>query len=250
MRKVQIIALIIALFFVSCKSNQKKTAEKNTKNIAVDKDHSPEMALDWDGTYKGLLPCASCPGILTSLKLNNDKTFVKLDYYLESKGGFFREEGTFSFTKEGNKIILKPKKGATTMYAVGENRLIMLDQNGKKSTSKLAKMYELSKVADNDLQCTQNAVKGMLVLGHEVATFSPCGTSKVYWISDTKNGQLHRLYKSKVGAKAAPYTPVMAELVVSHNGKAKDGFAADYDGVLKTVSIKSVEIITPDNYCK
>ncbi len=246
MRKVQIITLIIALFLVSCKSNQKKT----TENIAVDKGHTSEVTLDWNGTYKGLLPCASCPGILTSVKLNSDKTFEKLEYYLESKGGFLREEGTFSFIKEDNKIILKSKKGAITMYAVGENRLIMLDKNGEKNTSKLAKMYELSKVADDNLQCTKNAVKGILVIGNEVATFSPCGTSKVYWITDTKNGQLHRLYKSKVGSKATEYTPVMAELMVSDNGKAKDGFAADYDGVLKTVSVKSIEIITPDNYCK
>ncbi|MFU8831928.1 MAG: copper resistance protein NlpE N-terminal domain-containing protein, partial [Wenzhouxiangella sp.] len=33
---------------------------------------SSRLSLDWVGTYSGVVPCASCPGIETSITLNDD----------------------------------------------------------------------------------------------------------------------------------------------------------------------------------
>ncbi len=252
MKKVQIMTLAAALMLLGCKGIQKEKKQdksSDTKMTAIN-EHSAEMALDWNGTYKGLLPCASCPGILTTIKLNKDKSFEQTDYYLETKEACFKSSGTFTFSKDGNKITLTSKDNAITMYAVGENKLIMLDKNGKENTSEIAEMYKLSKMTDEDVKFTKEPVKGILVLGHEVSSFNPCGSSLVYWINDTPNGKLNKSYNSVVGKNASPYTPVMAELVVTVKGEAQEGFAEQYDGVLETVSIKHMATITPDNYCK
>ena len=44
-------------------------------SAAVPDMHNAQNALDWNGTYQGLLPCASCEGIATELVLNDDGTY-------------------------------------------------------------------------------------------------------------------------------------------------------------------------------
>lgn len=38
--------------------------------------HTAENALDWAGTYQGLLPCDDCPGIAMAVQLRADKSVV------------------------------------------------------------------------------------------------------------------------------------------------------------------------------
>ncbi len=248
MKKVYLLGMLVALTLLGCKESSKNEKQEKTQTEEAD-SHTAENSLDWNGTYKGFLPCADCPGILITVTLNNDKTFTKTDLYLESKEGTFEDKGTFSFSKCGNKIILESSK-ESVMYAVGENKLILLDKEGKEVTSEFAKMYELRKLSDEEVEFTDAPVKGFLTFGHEVSCFRPCGSSKVYWITDFPNGKLTKQYKKKMGKNAAPYTPVLAELVVKYEGKAKDGFPEQYDGVLKTIKIKSVTLITSENYCE
>lgn len=251
MKLTHILLLSISLALLGCKENKTSTSKENIKKeqtLIVD-EHTAEVALDWNGTYKGLLPCASCPGILSLVKLNNNKTFEKSDFYLESKGGYLNDKGTFSFTKDGGKIVLKSEKG-TTMYAVGENRLVLLDKDGKKVTSELTEMYKLTKLSNNELELTNTPVKGFLTFGHEVATFEPFGSSKVYWINDFKDGRLTKLYHKKTENQSAPYTPVIAELVLKNNEGLREGFAEQYDDVVDVIEIKSVELITLKNYSR
>ncbi|WP_275552723.1 copper resistance protein NlpE N-terminal domain-containing protein [Tenacibaculum piscium] len=47
--------LVTVLLFNACQSN------KNKKTV-ID-EHSAEYALDYQGVYKGTLPCADCSGI-------------------------------------------------------------------------------------------------------------------------------------------------------------------------------------------
>jgi uncharacterized lipoprotein NlpE involved in copper resistance len=37
--------------------------------------HNSRNALDWAGTYEGVLPCADCPGTKTRLTLNYDGSY-------------------------------------------------------------------------------------------------------------------------------------------------------------------------------
>ncbi|MBS9774129.1 MAG: copper resistance protein NlpE N-terminal domain-containing protein [Tenacibaculum sp.] len=147
MKKINILVLLFAVVFFACKGNPKKNNQEvvdNKSTEIVDK-HTSEVALDWNGTYKGTLPCASCPGILTTVKLNNDKTFEMEEVYLEEEDGTVLSKGTFTFTEDGNKVVLSSEQG-NTIYAVGENKLILLGEDGKKSVSELSEEYELKKV--------------------------------------------------------------------------------------------------------
>lgn len=250
MKKISIFTLSITLALLGCNEGSKKTKkEELPKNvIEVIDEHTAEIALDWDGTYKGLLPCGSCPGILTTVKLNDNKTFEKSDIYLESKEGYINDKGTFSFSENGSQIILKSEK-ETAIYAVGENRLIFLDKNGKEAASGLSEMYTLNKMSNNEVEFSQELVKGALTFGHEVSVFEPCGSSKVYWVNDFSDGRLNKIYTEKTKNYSAPYTPVMAELILQKSDRKRQGFAEEYDDVVNVIEIKSVEQITSENFC-
>ncbi len=137
-----IVLLIISSILLGCSSSSLKD---NQEKIKID-SYLSKIALDWSGVYKALLPCASCPGISTTIKLNNDNTFEKTEIYLETKNQKFIEKGKFTFSKDGNKIILHYLDGSKDIYALGENKLIMLDKDEKVSSSVLRKNYELRKV--------------------------------------------------------------------------------------------------------
>ncbi len=140
-KKEAVLLAFLVFTSIGCSTN----TLGNNQDMMINDSHTSEMSLDWDGVYKGILPCASCPGISTTITLNLDKTFEKVDVYLEEENATFREKGIFVFTKDGDKIVLHHKNGSKSMYAVGENRLIMLDKDGKKSDSPFAEKYELKK---------------------------------------------------------------------------------------------------------
>ncbi|PID65878.1 MAG: hypothetical protein CR975_05570 [Gammaproteobacteria bacterium] len=236
MKKIYLLSLSAAMILWSCQTSQHDIAGK--------------QRLHWQGIYNGFLPCASCPGIVTTIKLNHNKTFAKTDLYLGEKGGYFSKQGTFSFTEDGKHIVIKPKTGGKTMYAVEENRLIMLNEAGEKSTSELATMYKLNKAADAEVVFSDKPIKGLLTFGHEVSTFRPCASLTTYWLKDFPDGQLTKHYQQKLGLPSTPpYTPVLAELVVKNTGKAEQGFAAQYAGVLQALKLNSLELLSPQNHC-
>lgn len=106
-----------------------QTPADTTSSVSttVTGDHS-QNALDWSGTYEATVPCADCPGIKTSLTLNNDKTFSITEEYIDRKSKN-EDKGTFEWDASGSVITLKGKT-AKYKYKVGENKLIQLDLSG------------------------------------------------------------------------------------------------------------------------
>lgn len=107
--------------------------------------HTSQNALSYDGIYRGVLPCADCEGIKTTLYLMRDNTFKQVSEYMGKEGSAFETTGTFTWDKTGSIITLKEKDGSTSQYQVGEDVLTMLDQEGKAITGALAKNYILTK---------------------------------------------------------------------------------------------------------
>lgn len=105
--------------------------------------HNAENSLGIAGTYSGTLPAADCPGIKTTLVLNNDHTFSLTSEYLEreakvTEGGNYAVSGnilTLAFSGEDRTLRCK----------VGENTLTLLDGDGNEVTGDLAPMYVLKK---------------------------------------------------------------------------------------------------------
>ncbi len=116
---------------------------------------SSRTSLDWNGSYSGITPCASCEGINTVLTLKLDNTYVFETSYLgEGEAGqrpkVFTEAGAFKWNGAGNTISLMGDASSQSpkQFLVGENQLFMLDKEGKRITGSLADNYRLAKQSD------------------------------------------------------------------------------------------------------
>ncbi|HWK52904.1 MAG TPA: copper resistance protein NlpE N-terminal domain-containing protein [Hyphomicrobiales bacterium] len=111
----------------------------------ADAAHNSRNALDWAGTYRGVLPCADCEGIETVVTLNADGTYTGSTRYLGERGlDTDDEQGTFQWDEGGNAISLSG--GDPARYQVGENRLTRLALDGSVITGVLAEHYVLTKL--------------------------------------------------------------------------------------------------------
>lgn len=104
------------------------------------------VSLDWEGTYRGILPCADCQGIETTVTLDKNGTCLIRSRYLAKSDRIFSEACTFVWDREGRTIAVSAKESASRRYLVGENMLVQLDMQGKRITGLLADKYVLGKV--------------------------------------------------------------------------------------------------------
>lgn len=150
MKKIILLATTLAVF-VACKNNSKNTngsvSDISQEEVMVD-SHNAQNSLDWMGTYKGVIPAASSPGIEVTLILSDDGTYRKTDVYIDEKDGTFKEEGNFVWSEDGTKIILTSKEGEKQHYKVQEGLVFLLDQEGNEITGELASHYILNKVEE------------------------------------------------------------------------------------------------------
>lgn len=129
MKKQTLWISLIILLFVSC--NGQKTTQQ---------DHQTEQTIDWSGTYYGILPCASCPGIKTLITLTDDFRFEKNTEYIGENDEPETIRGTFTWSEDGEYIVLDNQH-----YKVGEAQLTMLDSNNQEVKGELAADYVLKK---------------------------------------------------------------------------------------------------------
>lgn len=156
--KTFLLGAIIALFLTSCSPKEKpqdssvnlktdstliqKPMDSATTVTVVD-GHNSQNSVDWNGTYEGVIPCADCPGIKTSLTLNADNTFSIIEEYIDRKSKN-EDKGNFEWDKTGS-IVTLTGKTANYKYQVGENHLIQLDLEGKEITGPNKDLYVLKK---------------------------------------------------------------------------------------------------------
>lgn len=156
--KKSIIAISLAsLVLVACSKTENKKVEEQTpvtteaasEATVADTAHTAENSLDWNGTYKGVLPCADCEGIKTELELNSDKTYeIKETYLGKGDGKPFESKGSFQFDSKNSSIIELDKAGDSRKYFVAEGYLKALDLEGNEITGDLADRYQLKKDAE------------------------------------------------------------------------------------------------------
>lgn len=103
--------------------------------------HTAETSLDYTGTYKGVMPCADCPGIDITINLLEDNKYTMVLNYQE-RASTFSSEGAYSIDK--NIITLSTEDGPE-YYFVGEGYLKRLDKDKQPVTGELADMYILKK---------------------------------------------------------------------------------------------------------
>ena len=72
MRKLLVLGICITGLLVSCNQKKENPVEREVGGEEMDM-HNAENSLDIAGVYKGVLPCADCEGIETTIVLKDDK---------------------------------------------------------------------------------------------------------------------------------------------------------------------------------
>ena len=144
-KEIKVFILVCSCALLTACNNSVKTnksGETDTVSVEVPDMHSAEISLDYEGTYKGVLPAADCPGIETTLTLNPDKTFTLHSAYID-RNSSSDEKGTY--TVKEDLLTLQEEGGELSYYHVGENHLRKLDMDKKEITGELAEHYVLKK---------------------------------------------------------------------------------------------------------
>lgn len=138
--------LLIAVQIQSCQSNSSSNSNATHAHDTtfIDTTNTSQNALDWAGTYEGIIPCADCSGIKTTITLYEDETFKYDAEYLE-KNTTVQDTGKFMWHDKGFVVHLVGKD-LNTKYKVGENQLIQLDTEGKVIEGPIAEKYYLLKI--------------------------------------------------------------------------------------------------------
>ncbi len=90
--------------------------------------HGSQLALDWDGIYKGIILNAEGDSLQMTITLFADGTFIKIETLVRDSAESCTENGQFVWDASGSNITLI---GSATNqhYKVGENILFLLPDN-------------------------------------------------------------------------------------------------------------------------
>lgn len=137
---IRSIILLSTLFaLTACGNGRQRTTSSGEKVTTVNRT----VEYDIYGTYTGTLPAADCPGIAVSLTLFEDGNYEQRSEYL-GREVVYNEWGRF--TVEADQLTLYPNEAeAANRYRIEENRLRMLDCDGKPITGKLSDHYLLTR---------------------------------------------------------------------------------------------------------
>ncbi|OKP03511.1 envelope stress response activation lipoprotein NlpE [Xenorhabdus eapokensis] len=190
MNKKILLALLVAGVFTA--AGCQNTSVTQESPVSQEKYQSTEKV------FSGIVPCADCAGIETTLQLAKDGTYILGQTYLEAK----HEENTFFETGHwvinGKKIVLSDQDGKKSYYLMKGENLGLLDINGDPIESSFN--YELDKVKPKKLA-------GEYSYFADSALFTECGTGRRY--DAAENIDLERGY-SAVGVEGG--TPVYVEI--------------------------------------
>ncbi len=138
-------AFVLAFISFSCSSTNQNT---NSNNLDT---HTSQNSLDWQGTYFGVLPCASCPGIETELTLTNNQEFILTRKYIDKQSSF-TTKGKFIWAANSIKIVDTINAENSTIFKVEEGRLRQLDMNGNSIEGALSQNYILNKNGNIEIE--------------------------------------------------------------------------------------------------
>lgn len=96
-------------------------------------------------------------------------------------------------------------------------------------------LIPLALLASACSQPTVQTATGSYVYGHEVESFTPCGSESAYWATGSSSvlQPLQNASLQKAQQTGNPYQPVYITAEYTDQGKTSEGFAAEYDSVIK-----------------
>lgn len=125
-------------------SSNNDSTKENKDSTAVIDHHTSQNSLDWAGIYQDTIPCADCPGILTTVKLYEDGTYSYVGEYI-NRNTVVLDTGRFMWHNNGTVVHLKGDE-IDARYKVGENVLYQADSAGNIMESAASERLALHKV--------------------------------------------------------------------------------------------------------
>jgi uncharacterized lipoprotein NlpE involved in copper resistance len=137
---------IAGILLLGCENRQSQNSSSEENKIQAPDMHTSQISLDFWGTYKGIVPCADCEGIETTIQLKADETWEMKTVYLGKSDKVYSYLGHYHWNDDGRSIHLHGVENGPSQYLVGENQLIQFDMTGNRITGNLAEKYVLKKV--------------------------------------------------------------------------------------------------------
>ena len=125
-------------------TNMEAIGPDSSYPAVIEMGATAKNSLDVIGKYKGVLHCADCEGIETTIELKADSSYSREMKYLGKKDNTFTATGAWTWVSEFV-INLGSIKEGPNRYFVAEGKLVQLDMSGKKISGALADKYELKK---------------------------------------------------------------------------------------------------------
>lgn len=144
------LSFLALLSLSACKSENHSDSTNNAlaqnESASEAVSHTAIKARDHIGLYQGMLPCADCEGIETSLYLMANNAYLLTKVYkgmADDKA--YKEIGDFEWNADGTTVTLSNIENAPNQFIVEDTRAIQLDMEGKKIEGELAELYVLVK---------------------------------------------------------------------------------------------------------
>ena len=154
-RKLAFALVLSAIAIAGCKREAQPApvapaaapAQEVASAVVSEVDHgSPASAAPgfdvkaFAGTYAGILPCADCPGIDTSIMFSPEGGYTLSEVYQDRDSGSLVDKGTWTVREDGKTLLLDPEdKAAQDRWyeVVSPGELRALDKDGKAIDSSL-----------------------------------------------------------------------------------------------------------------
>lgn len=157
--KKEIIYILIAIAMLgACSANKQSKRNQSSSTEISDMAHNSQNSLDWEGVYKGTIPCADCAGIEVELRISYDMTYDRVMTYIGKDDNRFSDKGKIEWDDTGGKIRLINSESpdeANSWFRVGEHRLIMLDIEGNPIKSNISPDFYILNKIDSDWVITE-----------------------------------------------------------------------------------------------
>lgn len=128
--------IIVSIFLLAC-----------GKKEVIEDQHSSRLSLDWSGFYQGVISYPDNEETYVDLEIKKDSTFIKREKMLKSDNKLMTIHGTFTWSEDGNSIILQSDFEAyNSILAIQENKAIFKHKLNTDLTKQEEGQYILTKI--------------------------------------------------------------------------------------------------------
>ncbi|MGP8304899.1 copper resistance protein NlpE N-terminal domain-containing protein [Vibrio sp. YIC-376] len=121
-------------------SEPEQTLEVSQKTIVTNTNYNARDSIDWNGIYKGIVPCEDCSATHLLVELKNDGHYSLGRSYFDKMSATVMEEGGINWNEAGSILQIGEYR-----FLVEENKLFLVDQDEKSKMDGKGKPYVLNK---------------------------------------------------------------------------------------------------------